>query len=205
MVNVGLTSPSARTHAGSGPTGEGKPLRDQHHADASPADREGGERPALPIPPIPLDRPRLDPLELRQALLSLEVGLASGSWVPGVSMSRIRTRSRPTVSLSMMMAARPQGIATAAGHMVRADAGGVFALFVLPEVRGRGFGSRFLPMAGDWLEPRGVETAWLHSGEEPTLRAYSFSQSRRWRPVGGQMRLTKSVGSGAVGRHGSSR
>lgn len=92
-------------------------------------------------------------------------------------------------------AGRPAGFA-----MARADAGDVFALFVLPGFEGRGLGSTLLREAERWLARRGVEEAWLLTGGEPGLRAPGFYAARGWRAAGreadGQIRFTKRLAPG---------
>jgi GNAT superfamily N-acetyltransferase len=83
----------------------------------------------------------------------------------------------------------------AAFAMARADLGDVFALFVLPEMEGRGFGAALLSEAEAWLASRGIETAWLLTGGEPGLKATRFYRARGWTAEGrepdGQIRFTK--------------
>lgn len=83
----------------------------------------------------------------------------------------------------------------AAFAMARADSGDVFALFVLPDMEGRGFGKALLAEAEAWLAANGVETAWLLTGGEPGLRAARFYEARGWMAAGkepdGQIRFTK--------------
>ncbi|MCB5174735.1 GNAT family N-acetyltransferase [Microvirga lenta] len=83
----------------------------------------------------------------------------------------------------------------AAFAMARSDQGDVFALFVRPEMEGRGFGGRLLALAESWLASRGAESAWLLTGGEPGLKAARFYAARGWlvegREPDGQLRFTK--------------
>lgn len=116
--------------------------------------------------------------------------LASASATPDSVADLIRSTNAATwIGLCDR---QPSGFAIA-----HADVGDVFALFVLPKVEGRGLGSRERTAAEDWLVSRGVEEAWLLTGEEPKLRAHGFDLSRGWQPVGlerdGQVRFTKTL------------
>jgi GNAT superfamily N-acetyltransferase len=83
----------------------------------------------------------------------------------------------------------------AAFAMARADRGDVFALFVLPEMEGRGLGGALLSAAEAWLASRGVGTAWLLTGGEPGLKAARFYAAQGWLAKGrqpdGQIRFSK--------------
>lgn len=65
-----------------------------------------------------------------------------------------------------------------------ASGGSVFAVFVRPEVEGRGYGRALLREAENWLFAAGWETIWLQTGEEPQLRAHGFYRTGGWRLIG---------------------
>ncbi len=75
----------------------------------------------------------------------------------------------------------------------------IFAVFVRPEFEGRGAGQRALCAAEDWLASRGVEEAWLSTGENANLRAHGFYNHLGWQATGhmpdGQVRYTKRLSS----------
>jgi GNAT superfamily N-acetyltransferase len=50
--------------------------------------------------------------------------------------------------------------------------GSIFALFVRPELEGRGHGGALLGAAVQWLSARGFERLWLRVG--PSTRAHRF-------------------------------
>jgi GNAT superfamily N-acetyltransferase len=58
----------------------------------------------------------------------------------------------------------------------------IFALFVLPQFEGRGFGSRVLDLALDWLWANGGDLVWLTTG--PGTRAARFYEHRGWVATG---------------------
>jgi GNAT superfamily N-acetyltransferase len=58
----------------------------------------------------------------------------------------------------------------------------IFALFVLPQFEGRGFGSRLLDLALDWLWANGADLVWLTTG--PGTRAARFYGHRGWVATG---------------------
>ncbi len=82
--------------------------------------------------------------------------------------------------------------------MARQDPGDVFALFVLPDMEGRGVGGAFLAQAEAWLASRGLASTWLLTGGAPGLRAATFYAARGWiaagREADGQIRFTKGLG-----------
>jgi GNAT superfamily N-acetyltransferase len=60
----------------------------------------------------------------------------------------------------------------------------VWAVFVLPEHEGRGFGSRLLRRASDWLFEQGLEEIWLSTNPDPSVRAHGFYRNLGWMPDG---------------------
>lgn len=58
----------------------------------------------------------------------------------------------------------------------------IWALFVLPEMEGRGIGHQLLEAAVNWLWARGVDRIWL--GTEPGTRAERFYRDRGWQACG---------------------
>jgi GNAT superfamily N-acetyltransferase len=72
----------------------------------------------------------------------------------------------------------------------RADAS-IFALFVLPDYKGNGLGSRLLDLALGWLWQQGADRIWLATG--PGTRAERFYLQRGWveigKEAGGDVRL----------------
>ena len=59
--------------------------------------------------------------------------------------------------------------------------GNIWALFVLPEAQGRGYGSRLHDVMVGWLRERNVPLLWLTTGH--TTRACGFYERRGWRRV----------------------
>ena len=64
------------------------------------------------------------------------------------------------------------------------ETGSVWAVFVLPEQEDRGFGSRLLRLASDWLFEQGLEEIWLSTNPDPSVRAHGFYRKLGWMPDG---------------------
>jgi GNAT superfamily N-acetyltransferase len=98
---------------------------------------------------------------------------------------------------------------TGAGWIARADtedagfaladaqAGMIFALFVLPQHEGKGIGRALLRPAEDWLAAQGWREIWLETGGDPALRAAGFYRHMGWQEDGiapnGQRRFRRSL------------
>ena len=80
--------------------------------------------------------------------------------------------------------------------MADARTGTVFALFLRPELEGRGYGRALLGAAESWLFDAGWTTIWLQTGEEPHTRAHGFYRAAGWVQAGpadhGDVRYEKS-------------
>lgn len=63
-----------------------------------------------------------------------------------------------------------------------AQSGNIWALFVLPEAEGRGYGSRLHDVMVSWLREQRVPLLWLTTDQ--TSRAAGFYESRGWKRVG---------------------
>ena len=74
--------------------------------------------------------------------------------------------------------AEDDGTVVAFSMADRRDAN-IFALFVLPEREGKGFGSKLLDCAEQWLKQQGHREARLDTGRG--TRAYDFYLKRGWR------------------------
>jgi len=76
-----------------------------------------------------------------------------------------------------------------------ARAGSIWALFVLPEYEGLGYGRALLTAAAEWLWERGFARIWLTTA--PDTRAAAFYLHLGWRPTGvtphGETRFELSV------------
>lgn len=83
----------------------------------------------------------------------------------------------------------------AAFGMAQLSSGYVFAVFVRPELEGRGFGTAILGWLESALRRRGLSQAWLSTGKEASMRAHGFYRSRGWMANGtlpdGQIRYEK--------------
>lgn len=63
-----------------------------------------------------------------------------------------------------------------------AISGNIWALFVLPEAQGRGYGSRLHDVMVQWLRDQRAPTLWLTTGQ--ATKACSFYEKRGWKRVG---------------------
>ena len=63
-----------------------------------------------------------------------------------------------------------------------AQSGNIWALFVLPEAEGRGYGTRLHDVMIDWLRQQHVPLLWLTTDQ--TSRAAGFYEKRGWKRVG---------------------
>lgn len=77
-----------------------------------------------------------------------------------------------------------EGHEVVAYSMADARSGTVFDLFVRPESEGRGYGRALLWAAEEWLFAAGWATIWLHTGQEPYLRAHRLYRAAGWELVG---------------------
>ena len=63
-----------------------------------------------------------------------------------------------------------------------ASDGNIWALFVDPQVQGRGHGARLHDVMVDWMFAQGLATLWLGTGNE--TRARAFYEKHGWRNAG---------------------
>lgn len=81
--------------------------------------------------------------------------------------------------------------------MARISEGYVFAVFVRPEVEGRGIGRTVLNTLEKGLRAKDIRHAWLCTGHDKSLRAHGFYCHLGWRAVGctpdGQIRYEKKL------------
>jgi GNAT superfamily N-acetyltransferase len=62
-----------------------------------------------------------------------------------------------------------------------ATSGNIWALFVLPEAQGQGYGSRLHDVMVQWLVDQRAPTLWLTTGQ--ATKACSFYEKRGWKRV----------------------
>lgn len=62
-----------------------------------------------------------------------------------------------------------------------AKSGNIWALFVLPEAQGCGYGSQLLDVMVRWLREQGAPRLWLTTGQ--ATRAAGFYERRGWKRV----------------------
>jgi len=79
--------------------------------------------------------------------------------------------------------------------MADAEAGTVFAMFVLPGYENRGAGRALMRAAEEWLFSQGHDEIWLLTGSDERLRANGFYRHLGWNAEGieadGQLRYVK--------------
>jgi GNAT superfamily N-acetyltransferase len=63
-----------------------------------------------------------------------------------------------------------------------ARTGNIWALFVLPQAQGRGYGSRLHDVMVSWLREQHVPLLWLTTGQQ--TKACRFYETRGWKRVG---------------------
>ena len=70
----------------------------------------------------------------------------------------------------------------------------VWALFVLPDYEGRGYGRGLLELTMNWLWEQGLDKIWLETGPDPHSRANGFYKYLGWEKkettLHGQFRYT---------------
>ncbi len=84
----------------------------------------------------------------------------------------------------------------AAIAIAEAEAGCIYAMFVLPDFEGMGLGRLLMAEAERFLFEAGCENVWLEAGATGGLRAHGFYAHLGWRRDGlmpdGQLRFVKS-------------
>jgi len=84
----------------------------------------------------------------------------------------------------------------AAIAIAEAEAGCIYAMFVLPDYEGMGLGRLLMTEAERFLFEAGCENVWLEAGATKGLRAHGFYAHLGWRRDGlmpdGQLRFVKS-------------
>ena len=75
--------------------------------------------------------------------------------------------------------------------MVDRRDGSIFALFVLPEFEGRGYGTALLVACENDLAARGIADAWLSTGSG--TKAAAFYARHGWTPTGADPKDALSV------------
>ena len=101
------------------------------------------------------------------------------------ALARAGITTESTIDLLQMSGKAWVGICDeqiVAFSIANAETQSVWALFVLPEYEGRGFGRALIEVAVDWLWSKGASKIWLSTDQNPTTRVNGFYQHPGWKP-----------------------
>ena len=138
-----------------------------------------------PAAPAPVD-----------AGVSVHVRVATEADIPAMHRIRLAVRENRLADPSMVQPDDYRPLLGANGRGWVAEAGGaiagfavadlvrrnVWALFVDPEMEGRGIGRRLHDVMMEWFAAQGVERVWLST--DPGTRAEAFYRAAGWQPAG---------------------